>query len=54
METFFGKQSFEIAAALISVATIALLVSNSKGAVDIITATGNTFTSLLKTVTLQQ
>lgn len=53
METFFGKSSFEVAMALVSVATIALLVSNSKGAAQIITATGSTFNGLLRTVTLQ-
>jgi hypothetical protein len=53
MEAFFGKQTFEVAMALVSVATIALLVSHSKGAAQIITSTGNTFNGLLRTVTLQ-
>ena len=53
METFFGKSTFEVAMALVGVATIALLVSNSKGAAQIITSTGNTFNGLLRTVTLQ-
>lgn len=53
MGTFFGKESFEIAASLVTVALIALLVSNSKGAVDIITGTADSFGNLLKIVTLQ-
>lgn len=53
METFFGKSSFEVALALISVATIAVLVSNSKGAAQIISATTEGFNGLLRTVTLQ-
>ena len=53
METFFGKSTFEVAMALVGVATIALLVSNAKGASQIISTTGNTFNGLLRTVTLQ-
>lgn len=53
MEAFFGKGTFEIAMALVGVATIALLVGHSKGAAQIIESTGNTFNGLLRTVTLQ-
>jgi hypothetical protein len=53
MKEFFGKETFEIAFALIGVATIALLVSNAKGATQIIESAGNTFNGLLRTVTLQ-
>lgn len=53
MEAFFGKPTFEIALALVGVATIALLVSHSKETVGIIQGAGNTFNGLLRTVTLQ-
>jgi hypothetical protein len=53
MEAFFGKSTFEVAMALVGVATIALLVSNAKGAATIIKTSGDTFNGLLRTVTLQ-
>lgn len=53
MDAFFGKNTFELAAMLVGVATIALLVSNSKGTVAIIQGAGDTFNGLLRTVTLQ-
>lgn len=53
MEAFFGKSTFEVAMALISVATIALLVGHSKGTAEVITSAGDTFNGLLRTVTLQ-
>lgn len=44
---------FEIAALLIGVATLALLVGNSKGTAEVVKTTGSTFNDLLRTVTLQ-
>ena len=49
----FGRDVTEIASALIGVALVALLVSNSKGAAEIINATTSGFGGLLRTVTLQ-
>lgn len=53
MDSFFGKNVFDIAASLVGVAMVALLVSNSEGAAAIIRSAGETFNGLLKTVTLQ-
>jgi len=49
----FGRDVSEIAAALISVALVALLVSHASGASTIITSSANAFSGLLQTVTLQ-
>lgn len=49
----FGRDVTEIASALIGVALVALLVSNSKGASEIITSATSGFGGLLRTVTLQ-
>lgn len=43
----------EIAALLIGVALVALLVNPRANTVPVVTAAGNTFNNLLKTVTLQ-
>lgn len=48
-----GTEVTQIALTLAGVALVALLVSNSKGAVDIIKATGQTYGGLLSIVTLQ-
>ena len=48
-----GSGIMEIAMALIGVALLALLIGNSKKTVEVISQAGNTFDSLLRTVTLQ-
>lgn len=53
MEAFWGKGFIEIFAGLLGIATIALLVSNSKGTAEVIGATTSGFSGLLRTVTLQ-
>lgn len=49
----FGRDVSEIAAAFISVALVALLVSHASGVSTIVTSVGQTFGGLLSTVTLQ-
>lgn len=49
----FGRDISEIAAALISVALVALLVSHASGVKTIVESVGGTFGGLLNTVTLQ-
>jgi len=44
---------FEIATLLIGVATLALLIGNSKGTAQVVQTAGSTFNDLLRTVTLQ-
>lgn len=51
--TGIGHDVTQIALTLAGIALVALLVSNSKGAVDIIKATGQTYGGLLSIVTLQ-
>lgn len=48
-----GTEITQVALTLAGIAMVALLVSNSKGAVDIIKATGETYGGLLQIVTLQ-
>lgn len=48
-----GRDLTEIAAMFIGVALVALLISRSSDTTAIITAGGNTFNGLLRTVTLQ-
>lgn len=49
----FARDVTEIATALIGVALVALLVSHSSGAGSLIKTTADSFSGLLKTVTLQ-
>jgi len=49
----FGREVTQVALTLAGIALVALLVSNSKGAVEIIKATGQTYGGLLQIVTLQ-
>ena len=49
----FGRNLTEIALMLGGIATIALLVSNSKGAAELITAATEGYGGLLSIVTLQ-
>lgn len=53
VEGLFGRKTMDIALALVAVSAIALLVSHSQGAAQVITATGSTFANLLRVVTLQ-
>lgn len=53
MDTFWGKGFVEIFAGLLGIATIAVLISNSKGTAQVISATTQGFSGLLRTVTLQ-
>lgn len=53
MSSDFGREVTQIALTLAGIALVALLVSNSSGAVSIIRAAGGTYNDLLKTVTLQ-
>lgn len=53
MGAFFGQETFEIAVMLVGVATIALLVSNSKGTVNIIKGTADSFAGVLSVATMQ-
>lgn len=50
---FFGKEGYEIGMAFLGIAMVALLVSNSKGATAIIKQTGDTFSGMMRVVTLQ-
>lgn len=49
----FGRDVSEIAAALLSVALVALLVSHASGVKTIVESTSNSFAGLLSVVTLQ-
>jgi hypothetical protein len=53
MGSEFGREVTQIALTLAGIALVALLVSNSGGAVKIIQAAGGTYNDLLRTVTLQ-
>lgn len=53
MGSAFGTEVTQVALTLAGIALVALLVSNSGGAVNIIKAAGGTYNDLLKTVTLQ-
>lgn len=53
MGPHFGAEITQVAMMLGGIALVALLVSHSKGAVDIIKATGQTYGGLLGVVTLQ-
>lgn len=53
MGSQFGTEVTQIALTLAGIALVALLVSNSKGVVDIVKATGQTYGGLLQIVTLQ-
>lgn len=53
MGSSFGAEVTQIALTLAGIALVALLVSNSTGAVNIIKATGQTYGGLLSIVTLQ-
>lgn len=49
----YGRDITQIALAFISVAFVALLVSNAQGTAKVIESAGGTFNGLLRTVTLQ-
>lgn len=51
--TGIGSGLMEIAGALLAIALIALLLNKSDSAAQLVQAGGNTFSDLLKTVTLQ-
>ena len=51
--TGLGAGIMEIASALLAITLIALLLNKSSQAVSLVTATGDTFGSLLKTVSMQ-
>lgn len=53
MGSHFGAEITQVALTLAGIAMVALLVSNSQGAVNIIKATGQTYGGLLGIVTLQ-
>lgn len=53
MGNTFAQDVTEIATLLIGVALVALLVSHASGAAQLISTTSNSFSGLLRTVTLQ-
>ena len=53
MDSFFGKDVFAIGAGLLSIAMVALVLSHSKEAGNIIRSAGDTLNGLIGTVTLQ-
>lgn len=51
--TGLGAGIMEIASALLAITLIALLLNKSSQAVTLVTATGDTFSKLLQTVSMQ-
>lgn len=49
----FGREVTQVALTLAGIALVALLVSNSEGAVNIVKGVGQTYGGLLSIVTLQ-